>query len=482
MSEVPVINIDKIEGRLLRRYDGKGFGVFGVTLSKLKYISTTDIPTAATDGKNLYYNPYFMSKLSIEQQCFILGHEILHVAFNHLKRSKDRNQDLWNIATDAVINAVLVDDGFVSVEGAVNMQEGRKMSADDIYEMLVKQNEEQKNSQGESRGNYGESENNNEQQKKNQSKQEEIQNKQRNSQAVQDQQKSNDMKSQDDQVEKEQQNRGHAPHDLWKRVFEKEEKNQEDSQSKQGKNENLDEGKSESDSYNQINENEIIKKMRESANREREERRKQRMQTTIEGPKSKTVFMDLGYQKPIVPWQSILRAAARGEQDFSYANATVEYGVLRPHLKTIPRPETQIVLDTSGSVSETLLKNFLRECKNIFSRSKITAGCFDTKFYGFHEIKCLKDIDNFKIEGRGDTDFNKAVSAFSPRVENHIIFTDGEATMPKKMDRAIWVVFGDENSEPRKIKPKGAIKVIYISREEYKKLCRQNFKEEEYER
>ena len=57
-------------------------------------------------------------------------------------------------------------------------------------------------------------------------------------------------------------------------------------------------------------------------------------------------------------------------------------------------PETEIVLDTSGSINEILLKNFLRECKNILQHTKLKVGCFDTEFYGFHEIRTEEDIEN----------------------------------------------------------------------------------------
>jgi len=111
-----------------------------------------------------------------------------------------------------------------------------------------------------------------------------------------------------------------------------------------------------------------------------------------------------------------------------------------------------------------LLKNFLRECKNILKSSKVKVGCFDTKFYGFNEIRNEKDIDNMEFVGRGGTNFDTAVNAFSRRVENKIIFTDGKANMPKKSVNAIWVVFGRT-----KINPPGS-KVIHITDEQLKKL------------
>lgn len=67
----------------------------------------------------------------------------------------------------------------------------------------------------------------------------------------------------------------------------------------------------------------------------------------------------------------------------------------------------------------------------------------------------------------GGTDFNAAVEAFSRRVPNKIIFTDGEASMPEKtVKNVIWVVFGNE-----KINPKGG-KVININGEQLERLYR----------
>ena len=115
-------------------------------------------------------------------------------------------------------------------------------------------------------------------------------------------------------------------------------------------------------------------------------------------------------------------------------------------------------------MSVDLLKNFLREVKNILKNSKIKVGCFDTRFYGFEEIKTMEDIENFKFRGFGGTDFNAAVNAFTKRVDNRIVFTDGYAPMPDKKVKAIWLVYGDGS-----IKPDGG-KVIHITPDMLNKL------------
>ena len=173
---------------------------------------------------------------------------------------------------------------------------------------------------------------------------------------------------------------------------------------------------------------------------------------------------DIGTAKPLIDWRYVLREAITYDVDWSYKNATLEDGVLTANLEEMPTPETEIVLDTSGSINEVLLKNFLRECKNILQQSRVKVGCFDTEFYGFHDIRTEEDIENMRFEGGGGTNFDVAVGAFSRRVENKIIFTDGEASMPDMPLDAIWIVFGGE-----KINPKGG-RVINITGEQLDRL------------
>lgn len=157
---------------------------------------------------------------------------------------------------------------------------------------------------------------------------------------------------------------------------------------------------------------------------------------------------EIGASAPLIDWRVILPNTINYGVDWSYSNAILEDNIVRPVLEELPIPETEIILDTSWSVDEDLLRNFLRECKNILTFSKMKAGCFDTVFYGFHDIRNEKDIDDMVFEGGGGTDFNAAVNAFTLRVDNRIIFTDGQAPMPDKPMNAIWVVYGDEEIAP----------------------------------
>ena len=131
-------------------------------------------------------------------------------------------------------------------------------------------------------------------------------------------------------------------------------------------------------------------------------------------------------------------------------------GIYKYPYELIRKSNIEILIDTSGSVDDELVKAFLQECKNIFDDYVIKVGCFDTRFYGFQDIQRKEDLDDFVIEGRGGTDFSTAVNSFSKKASIKIIFTDGYAEMPKDGSDVIWVVYSN-----LKINPPGG-KVFYV--------------------
>ena len=83
---------------------------FGNMAARLILKEVSDIPTAATDGKHLYYNKDFINKLNVKQTEFLLAHEVLHVAFEHMLRRGDKDPQGWNVACDYAINQILDDE------------------------------------------------------------------------------------------------------------------------------------------------------------------------------------------------------------------------------------------------------------------------------------------------------------------------------------------------------------------------------------
>lgn len=84
---------------------------FGNMATRMKLIEADEwCPTAATNGRNFYYNTQFVKKLSVKKLEFLFGHEILHCVFDHFGRVGSRDRMLSNIAQDFAVNQILVDE------------------------------------------------------------------------------------------------------------------------------------------------------------------------------------------------------------------------------------------------------------------------------------------------------------------------------------------------------------------------------------
>ena len=502
---------DKIKRKLLVKYP-----TFGSIIANLDFQQSNSIDTAGTDGKVLLYNPDFLNNLNENQQIFLFAHEVCHIAFDHIFRSEGRDKDTWYTAADAVTNALLVQDGLTMIDGGVNIPEAINYDVEEMYNKLLKEKQQ-------SQGASSSQEQQNSQESKATAnsqasqKQQGSQNNQENqiSQKGQTQQDSNGQAEQNGKADV-----GHDTHSLWDKAIEdrkkeleqeksegekgdrtessdtkkessnpksedvkpeeqKQEKSNDDSNNNQKAKDKKEQEKKVKDKNKAKEKNEFVKQgERETFKQNRIERKKRLQELSKELAKQSSQeagneiqregkkISDIGISLPLIDWRRLLRQAIKFDEEWTRKNARMRDGFFRYRLEQIPIPETEIVLDTSGSVSEILLKNFLRECKNILENSRVKVGCFNTEFHGFTEIKHIEDIDNMRFPIGGGTNFDAAVKAFSRRACNKIIFTDGEAPMPKETVRnVIWIVFGDE-----KINPKGG-RVINITGEQLQKLC-----------
>jgi len=84
---------------------------FGNMATRMRLIDASEwCPTAATNGRNFYYNKKFIEKLSVKKLEFLFGHEICHCVFDHFGRVGSRDRQLSNIAQDYAVNQILVDE------------------------------------------------------------------------------------------------------------------------------------------------------------------------------------------------------------------------------------------------------------------------------------------------------------------------------------------------------------------------------------
>ena len=114
---------------------------FGNLATRLKLVNADEwCATAATDGRNFYYNTRFIKLLRPKEIEFLFGHEVLHCVYDHFGRRGDRDPQIWNIANDFCVNADLKKHNVGEFITSVPCLYDRKyegMSSEEVYDDLM---------------------------------------------------------------------------------------------------------------------------------------------------------------------------------------------------------------------------------------------------------------------------------------------------------------------------------------------------------
>lgn len=113
---------------------------FGNMATRFKIIDGSEwCNTAATNGRNIYVNVDFFTKLTVKKIEFVLAHEVLHCVLDHFGRLGLRNRKLANIAQDYAVNQILADEkiGEIVTEIPICLDSKyRGMPWEQIYDIL----------------------------------------------------------------------------------------------------------------------------------------------------------------------------------------------------------------------------------------------------------------------------------------------------------------------------------------------------------
>jgi predicted metal-dependent peptidase len=352
------------------------FPIFKIIISNIKFIEKNSVNTACTNCNTIYYNSDFFQTISLDEQVSVIAHELMHITLKHISRMEDRDIEIWNYATDAVINQIIKKNGLPLVEGVIDCPDALDYSAEEYYEMV-----------------------------KNRPDCDELMSKYRHA-------------KEESFV---------ASHDKW------------DSKEEEEVTEDIP----------NITEHNITDVNKKLVHDENQDIRDGLGRGAI-GSDSKKIDT-VGSSAPVIDWKTFLQRKKKKIVSTDYNLHQGEFdeeGIYKYPFELIRKANIEILIDTSGSVDDELVKAFLRECKNIFDDFEIKIGCFDTEFYGFHSIKDKEELDSFTIEGRGGTDFDVAVKSFSKKASLKIIFTDGYDNVSVDSNDVIWIVYGNTNFKP----------------------------------
>lgn len=112
----------------------------GTIALNMPFVLTDEVPTAATNGKRVLFNPEFVDSLTDEEVKFLVAHECMHPMLEHNFRRGERDPRKWNQAADYVINKLLTDErvGKMPKMGLLddNIYQAGGGTSDGIYNIL----------------------------------------------------------------------------------------------------------------------------------------------------------------------------------------------------------------------------------------------------------------------------------------------------------------------------------------------------------
>ncbi|VAX14371.1 hypothetical protein MNBD_GAMMA24-2210, partial [hydrothermal vent metagenome] len=92
--------------------------------------------TTATDARKIFYNPDYIEQLNIDELQFVLSHEALHCALSHFARRGHRIKMRWDLACDYAINPLLIKEGLKPAPNSLVEKSYEGMTAEEIYPFI----------------------------------------------------------------------------------------------------------------------------------------------------------------------------------------------------------------------------------------------------------------------------------------------------------------------------------------------------------
>ena len=144
------------------------------------------------------------------------------------------------------------------------------------------------------------------------------------------------------------------------------------------------------------------------------------------------------FTEPKMDWRQMLRmniqSILKSNFSFSRPNRKSQHcGAVLPGMMNEETIDVSIAIDMSGSISDSMAKDFLSEVKGImdeYKDFKLDLFCFDTEVYGYKQFTgdTADEIAEYECKGGGGTDFDACYNFMKEEgiePKRFIMFTDG---------------------------------------------------------
>ena len=91
--------------------------------------------------KTVYYNSRGMRQFPQDAQAYLIAQQLMHIQLAHEQRGKGRDRKIWDLACAAVVNELLLADGFEPPVNIFRQKDAGTLSAEEMYEILFEKAE-----------------------------------------------------------------------------------------------------------------------------------------------------------------------------------------------------------------------------------------------------------------------------------------------------------------------------------------------------
>ena len=97
-------------------------------------------PTGYGD-RTVYYNSRSMRKFPQGAQAYLIAQQLMHIQLAHQQRGRGRDRKIWDLACAAVVNELLLADGFDPPVNIFRQKDAKSLSAEEMYTILYEKAE-----------------------------------------------------------------------------------------------------------------------------------------------------------------------------------------------------------------------------------------------------------------------------------------------------------------------------------------------------
>jgi predicted metal-dependent peptidase len=108
-------------------------------MNAVEFRNTSDTDSAGYSGNRVLYNSFRMRQFSREAQKFLIAGQLMHIQFDHQQRGMKKDSRIWDAACSAVVNELLINDGFEPPANAFRHKDAANISVEELYDILCEE-------------------------------------------------------------------------------------------------------------------------------------------------------------------------------------------------------------------------------------------------------------------------------------------------------------------------------------------------------